>query len=95
MEYLLQVADSSFAARCWKRRISRFSCCRDRSREFGKPEFKLFESWLDRVSTWADHDALVHYLIGPMIAADAAFLSRTVSLGKEGTPSRGISAPPP
>ena len=44
--------------------------------EFGKAEFKLFESWLDRVSTWADHDALVHYLIGPMIAADAAYLSR-------------------
>ena len=44
--------------------------------EFGKPEFKLFESWLDRVSSWADHDALVHYLIGPMIAADATLLSR-------------------
>ena len=28
------------------------------------------------MTTWADHDALVHYLIGPMIAADAAFLSR-------------------
>jgi 3-methyladenine DNA glycosylase AlkD len=44
--------------------------------EFGKAEFTLFESWLDRISTWADHDALVHYLIGPMIAADAAYLSR-------------------
>ncbi len=44
--------------------------------EFGKTEFKLFETWLDRVTTWADHDALVHYLIGPIIAADAAFLSR-------------------
>ena len=32
--------------------------------------FKLFEQWLDRASTWADHDALVQYLIGPMIVAD-------------------------
>jgi 3-methyladenine DNA glycosylase AlkD len=46
--------------------------------DFGKPEFQLFESWLDRVSTWADHDALVHYLIGPMIAAYARYLPRTL-----------------
>jgi 3-methyladenine DNA glycosylase AlkD len=44
--------------------------------DFGRPEFKLFESWLDRVTTWADHDRLVHYLIGPMIATDATLLSR-------------------
>ena len=43
---------------------------------FGKAEFKLFESWLDRISTWADHDALVHYLMGPMIADDDSYLSR-------------------
>jgi 3-methyladenine DNA glycosylase AlkD len=29
----------------------------------------LFESWLPRISSWADHDALVHYLIAPMVAA--------------------------
>lgn len=29
----------------------------------------MFESWLSRISSWADHDALVHYLIAPMIAA--------------------------
>jgi 3-methyladenine DNA glycosylase AlkD len=38
--------------------------------EFGDKEFRLFETWLDRVSSWADHDALVQYLIGPMIAED-------------------------
>jgi 3-methyladenine DNA glycosylase AlkD len=50
--------------------------------QFEKPEFKLFESWLDRVSTWADHDALVHYLLGPMIAADASRLSRPIRWAK-------------
>jgi 3-methyladenine DNA glycosylase AlkD len=40
--------------------------------EFGDREFKLFESWLDRISTWADHDGLVHCLIAPMVAAKPA-----------------------
>jgi len=40
--------------------------------EFGDGEFELFESWLDRISSWADHDALVHYLIAPMVAAKPA-----------------------
>jgi 3-methyladenine DNA glycosylase AlkD len=35
----------------------------------GDREFAIFESWLDRISSWADHDGLVHYLIAPMIAA--------------------------
>jgi len=35
--------------------------------QFGDHEFVLFESWLDRISSWADHDALVHYLISPMV----------------------------
>src|SRR4029077_4212597 len=37
--------------------------------EFGDREFKLFETWLDRISSWADHDALVHNLIAPMVAS--------------------------
>jgi 3-methyladenine DNA glycosylase AlkD len=38
--------------------------------ELGENEFHLFESWLDRISSWADHDGLVHYLIAPMILAE-------------------------
>ena len=40
--------------------------------EFSDTEFELFESWLSRISSWADHDGLVHYLIGPMIVAKPA-----------------------
>src|SRR5207302_4261784 len=36
--------------------------------EFNDREFRLFESWLNRISSWADHDALVHNLLAPMIA---------------------------
>jgi 3-methyladenine DNA glycosylase AlkD len=38
--------------------------------DFGKREFQLFASWLDRVTSWADHDGLVHYLLAPMVSAD-------------------------
>lgn len=37
--------------------------------QFGDDEFQRFEAWLGRITTWADHDGLVHYLIGPMLAA--------------------------
>ena len=65
----------------------------DMTTQFGRSEFKLFESWLDRVTSWADHDALVHYLIGPMVAADDNYLARPRSLGKK-KQRRGISVPP-
>jgi 3-methyladenine DNA glycosylase AlkD len=51
--------------------------------EFGPAEFKLFENWLDRITSWADHDGLVHYLIGPMIAADEAYLTRVPRWAKK------------
>jgi 3-methyladenine DNA glycosylase AlkD len=37
--------------------------------QFGDAEFRLFESWLPRISSWADHDGLVQYPIAPMVAA--------------------------
>jgi 3-methyladenine DNA glycosylase AlkD len=36
-------------------------------RTFGEAEFRRFTGWLDRVTTWADHDALAMYLLGPMM----------------------------
>jgi len=29
----------------------------------------MFEAWLGRIGSWADHDALVHYLIAPSVVA--------------------------
>ena len=73
---LLQVADQLFRGEILEEKIFAVLMLQGIVADFGKAEFKLFESWLDRISTWADHDALVHYLIGPMVAADAAYLSR-------------------
>jgi len=49
---------------------------------FGDSEFKLLERWLDRVTSWADHDALVHYLLGPLIAADRKRAARVFTWAK-------------
>jgi 3-methyladenine DNA glycosylase AlkD len=42
------------------------------TQNFGDDEFRLFVSWLDRVTSWADHDALVHDVLAPMVAAEPA-----------------------
>ncbi len=95
-DYLLQVADQLFRGEVLEEKIFGVLMLQGMVGEFGKPEFKMFESWLDRVSTWADHDGLVHYLIGPMIAADDSLLDRDRLAGPEEVrASRGIGAPPP
>ncbi len=33
----------------------------------GKDELVRFEAWLDRVASWADHDALAMVLLGPLL----------------------------
>ncbi len=76
LPYLLQVADNLFHGDVLEEKVFAVVMLQGMVGEFGKPEFKVFEPWLDRVSSWADHDALVHYLLGPMIAADATLLSR-------------------
>jgi 3-methyladenine DNA glycosylase AlkD len=75
-DYLLQVADQLFRGDVLEEKVFAVLMLQGMVGEFGKSEFKLFESWLDRVSSWADHDGLVHYLIGPMIAANHSLLSR-------------------
>jgi 3-methyladenine DNA glycosylase AlkD len=75
-EYLLQVADQLFADEVLDEKNFGVMLLEGMTPQFGPKEFKLFESWLDRVTSWADHDGLVHYLIGPMVAADNRYLSR-------------------
>lgn len=82
LDYLVQVADELFTGDILEEKVmavfllqgsagTALPLSRPKSRcEFGDEEFKLFERWLNRVGSWADHDALVQYLIGPMIADD-------------------------
>ncbi len=87
-QYLLRVADQLFRGQILEEKIFAVLMLEGMVGDFGKHEFNLFESWLNRVSTWADHDALAHYLLGPMIAANASFLSRPPNWTKRKTNCR-------
>jgi len=69
-DFLLAVADKLFRGRILEEKVFAVVLLQGLVRQFGEAEFKLFSSWLPRVSTWADHDGLASYLLGPMIAAE-------------------------
>jgi 3-methyladenine DNA glycosylase AlkD len=69
LEFLVEVADHLFSGPVLEEKIAAVFLLEKLDAEFGDREFKLFESWLDRIGSWADHDGLVHYLIAPMVAA--------------------------
>ena len=70
LPFLLQVADKLFSGRVLEEKVFAVFLLETLTADFGDAEFRLFESWLSRVSSWADHDGLVHSLISPMVAAD-------------------------
>jgi 3-methyladenine DNA glycosylase AlkD len=82
LSFVLQVADRLFRGDVLEEKIFAVTMLQGLVNDFGKPEFKLFESWLDRIRTWADHDGLVHFLIGPLIAADVTLLPRPLRWAK-------------
>jgi 3-methyladenine DNA glycosylase AlkD len=67
LPFLLRVADQLFSGRNLEEKIFGVFLLEHLTDEFGDGEFRLFESWLPRISSWADHDALVHSLISPMV----------------------------
>ena len=69
LDFLLQVAGKLFSGHVLEEKVFAVFLLEKLTKEFGDAEFSLFESWLDRISSWADHDGLVHYLIAPMVAA--------------------------
>jgi 3-methyladenine DNA glycosylase AlkD len=72
LDFLVRVADQLFSGAVLEEKIASVFLLEKLDTEFGDREFKLFETWLSRISSWADHDALVHCLIAPMIAAKPA-----------------------
>lgn len=72
MGFLVQVADELFSGQVLEEKVMAVFLLEKQTSNFGDKEFQLFASWLGRVSSWADHDALAHYLLAPMVAADPA-----------------------
>jgi 3-methyladenine DNA glycosylase AlkD len=75
-DFLLQVADRLFRGRVLEEKVFAVLLLEKLVDRFGDSEFRLLESWLSRISSWADHDGLVHYLIAPMVAAKTARTKR-------------------
>jgi 3-methyladenine DNA glycosylase AlkD len=77
LDFLVEVADELFSGAVLgqsvlEEKVAAVFLLEKLDGEFGDAEFNRFESWLDRISSWADHDALVHYLIAPMVASKPA-----------------------
>jgi 3-methyladenine DNA glycosylase AlkD len=66
-DFLVAVADRLFRGKVLEEKIIAVFLLEKSIADCGDKEFKLFESWIERVNTWADHDALAHYLLSPMI----------------------------
>ena len=71
-DFLVRVADELFSGTVLEEKVAAVFLLETFDAKFGDREFRLFERWLDRISSWADHDGLVHYLIAPMVAAKPA-----------------------
>jgi 3-methyladenine DNA glycosylase AlkD len=69
LDFLIDVADQLFSGSVLEEKVAAVFLLEKLDREFGEREFKRFDAWLDRISSWADHDALVHDLIAPMIVS--------------------------
>jgi 3-methyladenine DNA glycosylase AlkD len=70
--FLVRVADELFSGSVLEEKVAAVFLLESLDERCGDREFRLFEKWLDRISSWADHDGLVHDLIAPMIAAKPA-----------------------
>jgi 3-methyladenine DNA glycosylase AlkD len=82
IEFLVQVADGLFSGRVLEEKIVAVLLLERLTDRFEAPHFELFEAWLDRISSWADHDGLVHYLIAPMIVSEPARVGKVFEWAK-------------
>ena len=82
LAFLVRVADKLFSGRVLEEKVFAVLMLEKVVDECGDSEFKLFESWLGRITSWADHDALVHYLIAPMIATQPTRAARVFRWAK-------------
>lgn len=73
---LLDVAETLFGGEALEEKVLGVVMLQRSLGDFGAAEFTRFERWLRRVTTWADHDALVMFLIGPMMTADSRRAAR-------------------
>lgn len=67
--FLTNVADQLFSGSVLEEKVAAVFLLEGLDAQCGDREFAMFESWIDRIGSWADHDGLVHYLISPLMVA--------------------------
>jgi 3-methyladenine DNA glycosylase AlkD len=72
IEFLVQVADRLFSGCVLEERVFAVFLLEKQTHLLSEKDFRLFASWLDRISSWADHDALAHDVLAPMLMAKPA-----------------------
>ena len=77
--FLLEVADRLFRGRVHENKHMAVMLLEKDAAGMDDRAFRLFESWLDRVRHWDEHDALAHNLLGPLVAADPRRARRTLA----------------
>jgi 3-methyladenine DNA glycosylase AlkD len=80
--FLVKAADELFSGSVLEEKIVAVFLLENLTSNCGPAEFKLFSSWLDRISSWADHDALVHDLFAPMLIANPSFTKQIFQWSK-------------
>lgn len=73
MPFVVSVADELFSGPVLEEKIFAVFLLEGQTASLGGREFRRFASWLDRVTNWSDHDALVHDVLGPMVCAEPAY----------------------
>ncbi len=82
LPFLFAVADDLFNGDILEEKAFAVYLLQTLTDKFGDAEFQRLESWIARISSWADHDALVHYLMAPLVAAKPARLKRVFAWAK-------------
>ncbi len=70
MDFLVRVADELFSGRVLEEKILAVFLLEKQTHLLAEKDFRLLASWLDRISSWADHDALAHDVLAPMLIAE-------------------------
>ncbi len=68
-DFLVRVADKLFSGSVLEEKIAAIFLLENMDAHCADHEFRMLAVWLDRISSWADHDGLVHCLIAPMVVA--------------------------
>jgi 3-methyladenine DNA glycosylase AlkD len=78
IDYLFDVCDNLFHGRMLEEKVLAVLMLEDKVEDLTEAHFRKLIAWLDRTSTWADHDALASYLLGPLMVAEPERAAHTL-----------------